>query len=309
MSSIAITDLFMNFRFRKKETPSSGIRRIIRELTAALVGLLADQGNHVVTRVHEARRNIKRLRAILHLILPSTDEKAACELERHLRSAAKRLSRSRDAEVCVATFELITKARATPTIGGIRVLLRKQADRAHRASSTPAQLATIATTIRENGHRLAELPLSAHDWDLLQPGLDSAYREARKMRKIAGAKADHAEIHQWRKRIKRLHFQLELLWPWLDKSQRMIVKKLDQLGQSLGDFHDLDVLEVCFRDLAAHGIAKHDSLATLKLSEKRRKGLMKKICKLSKASFCQRTKKFMAGLHSSWKRSRKKLAD
>lgn len=296
----------MPYRFRRKETAANGVRRIIREQVAAIISLLADHGNNVANRIHEARRHLKRVRSLLRLVSAAADEKAVAHEDKILRFAAKRLSRSRDAEVCLATFEALASHHKSAANDGIRVLLRERSDRAHQTAATPAQLLAIATTVRESGHRLAGIAFSADDWQLISTGLEDAYRDARKMRKLAGKKAGDKELHAWRKRIKRLFFQLDLIRDFLGKSQRRVVKCLDKLGDVLGEHHDLDLLAVCFRDLAAHGIAQDDSSSAEKLASKRRKKLKKCISKLAKDSFDLGTKSFMAKVKEGWKARRKK---
>lgn len=296
----------MPYRFRRKETAVNGVRRIIREQVAAIISLLADHGNNVAGRIHEARRHIKRVRSLLCLVCKEADEKAIAHEDKVLRFAAKRLSRSRDAEVCLATFEALAGHHKSPANNGIRILLRERSERAHRTAATPSQLLAIATTVRESGHRLAGISFSADDWQLFSSGLEDAYRDARKLRKLTGKKAGDKEFHDWRKRIKRLFFQLDLIRDFLGKSQRRVVKYLDKLGDVLGEHHDLDLLAACFRDLAAHGIAQDDSRSAEKLASKRRKKLKRKIEKLAKEAFVDGSKRFMAKAREGWKSCRKK---
>jgi hypothetical protein len=115
----------MAFRFRRKETVANGFRRIVREQTAAVVSLLADRGADLKERVHDARRRIKKLRALLHLV---RSELAPAAFEKHnvgLRNASRRLSRARDAEVSLACFERLTRRMAKEDCTEVHQLLPK----------------------------------------------------------------------------------------------------------------------------------------------------------------------------------------
>ena len=292
----------MAFRFRRKESAVSGFRRVIREQTAAGVSLLADRGADLGDRVHDARRHIKRMRAALELIAAGISREELAKHDDALANVARRLAGTRDADVCLATFEALTRNRPFAEQTQNHERFRELARIARRAI-TAAQLGKIATSLRTTGTAIARIEPDCDGWALVAEGFDRSYREARKMRRYAAKKASHAELHAWRKALKRLFHQLELARAFLPKPHRKMVRRLERLSTTLGEHHDLHVLSknlANFKDEGQHGAADVECVRTL--IDRRRKDLCKRIRKIADDGFCAKPKDFARAIHKAWKR-------
>jgi CHAD domain-containing protein len=292
----------MAFRFRRKETVANAFRRITREQTAAVISLLADRGGDLKERVHDARRRIKKLRSLLHLVRSEWDPASFDKHNIGLRNAARRLSRARDAEVSLACFETVTRRLPKEECSKVHQLLLDANRHARRHGITPAQLAAIAAEVRKHGHAIAETSFEHDGWLLFAPGLARGYRRTRRMRRDVKQSPAPATLHEWRKRVKRLQFQMELLARALAKPECKIASLLKKLGTELGEHRDLHILKCTLDEYAAHGVAAAQSEPIQQAIARSSAIRLRRIQKLARSTFCGRTKAFLSAVHRAWKK-------
>jgi hypothetical protein len=78
---------------------------------------------------------------------------------------------------------------------------------------------------------------------LTAPGLQRTYRRGRLGMERASADHSTDRLHEWRKRVKYLRHQMEVLGAVLPESMQMMAGCLRELGECLGLDHDLADLE------------------------------------------------------------------
>lgn len=165
--------------------------------------------------VHEARKASKRARAVGRLVRPLVDGSIRVGLDHAFRDAARLLGPLRDADV--ARKNLGEHAPPRPDGEGIG----KAAVAAYRLARTRAEA--------------LELDSASHD-HLLQ-GLAASWRGARSATKQARA-GDPESFHEWRKAVKRLYYQVQLVDALQPAVLGGLASQLDVLQESLGDHHD-----------------------------------------------------------------------
>ena len=87
------------FKLKKKESEADGIRRVAHERAEDAVERLRDEDADQVEAVHEARKDMKKLRATLKLVRPVIDEQTYSRENERFRDAGRALSDARDAQV------------------------------------------------------------------------------------------------------------------------------------------------------------------------------------------------------------------
>src|SRR6266496_973294 len=111
----------MGFCFRRKESVEEAVNRLGR-------GRIKKAREHVkqcrnAEAIHELRKEIKRLRALLRLVRQSVPKKAYRRQMMRLRKAAKHLSDIRDAHVQAAALkELGAEVKGRVAAGSLRQL-------------------------------------------------------------------------------------------------------------------------------------------------------------------------------------------
>lgn len=209
------------------------------------IELLSDSHNLPDAKaIHETRKALKRLRALVGLLREDLGERQYKHEHAILRNAARRLASARDAEAMVETLDALLQrhprklARRRPLIE-----LRKRlvAERAAATQRTLGDQATREEVLRE----LRGLRERARCWDLSgRPGiaivehdLRRVYRQGREReRRLARGRGGAHAMHAWRKRVKDLRYAAEIL------HLRPLARRADRLGEVLGEEHDLVVL-------------------------------------------------------------------
>src|SRR5215471_7522066 len=233
----------MGFRLRKNESASAGVRRVARELIDGAIERIGDRKADFEETVHEVRKELKKLRAILRLVRGELGDEAFDRENTAVRDLGRRLSRARDATVRIGVLGRLREAfpedfppRGTGPLSR-RLVARRQA--ALALLRRGRELGAIATELRVLRRRVRTWPLSKGDYGVLEPGLGRIYGQGKKRLAEAYAAATDEAFHEWRKRAKDLRYHVELLEPVWPEVLKDVEKSLHELTDLLGDDHDL----------------------------------------------------------------------
>ena len=234
----------MSRALRPSEAPLAGLRRILTaELDEARDAL--HRGRLSDRRVHDVRKELKRARANLRLLRGALGDAAYHRANRLLRDAARPLTPLRDAKVLADL--LAERIERTPSKGTARpyTQLRRRLDRSRRRLRVrlPAAVAAADPKLRAVRARVRALPTSGGRPGELALRLADTYRKARRAFVRAEARPDDEKLHEWRKQVKYLLAQLEVLKTVKPRHTRKLAKRADRLADLLGADHDLAVLE------------------------------------------------------------------
>lgn len=203
-----------------------------------------EEGNDLASTVHEARRAIKRARALLRLAEPWPSSSAT---DSTLRDASRALAPLRDADVMVLTARDIREvalasrpSASEPDLVPPTLLEALEDEKGRRF----AESGSADGPLSEAGELLRSVVVSTASggMELLQHGLGASYASVR-MRSdpAAGEGPIDDRSHKLRKRVKDLRYQLE----FLDRGQPKLgglVRDLHHLTDLLGDANDLTTL-------------------------------------------------------------------
>jgi CHAD domain-containing protein len=115
----------------------------------------------------------------------------------------------------------------------------------------------------------ADIP-NERSFKLIRPGLRFCYGRGRRAMSKAYQKQEETAFHEWRKRVKDLGYQMQILrelWPPVLKKLRT---ELDALGDLLGKEHDLIVLGETISKQADDQVRREDLQGFLKLTKNRK---------------------------------------
>jgi CHAD domain-containing protein len=245
--------------------------------------------------VHDARKAIKRMRALARLLRHELGEPEFGRVNDSLRASAQHLAGARDAEVRLATLRALAKrhpkALAPARIRPLSERLESERGEAIGPSDHDRVLADIATMRRQ----LARWNLVEHDFHALAPGLRRIYSEGRqRARRVKRGHARNArDLHDWRKRVKSLYYVLDMLGGSDSIGARGATRRADRLGDLLGDEHDLWMLR-SYLDQHPDAFDGDDATrdALLKRIERRRKRLRGRALKLGTRLFTRKPNSF-----------------
>ena len=100
----------MAYRLKLKEPLTKGVRRIAGEQLGNAAARL-EGGSNPETSVHEARKSLKRTRALLRLVRPGLGEADFRKANARLRDIARSLSAARDRDVVRALLKGLEEAK------------------------------------------------------------------------------------------------------------------------------------------------------------------------------------------------------
>jgi CHAD domain-containing protein len=225
------------FALKRREAPREGVARIaLGQLD--LIDAQLDGDGHASSpeRVHEARKALKRLRALLRLSRPFLPGKVYQRENDTFRDTGRQLSGARDARVLIDTLDRLAPPEL-PTF----VRLREQLERQAEQTTSPAP--ALLDTINEARVRVATYPLPNDGRaEQLLPGLERIYRRGRRALRRARRHSDAEHRHELRKRAKDLWHGTQLLRDLGGKRMRKLRRRAHDLSDLLGDDHDLTEL-------------------------------------------------------------------
>lgn len=249
---------------------------------------MSSNGNDRAQLVHEARKTIKRMRAMARLLRRETGEREFARVDSSLRQAGKRLAEARDAEVRIATLGDL-RARHPDELGGqaIELLLGRLAQDRDRTRGPDPELAVLAD-IAGMRRDLLRWNLLEHDREALSVGLRSIYRDGRRRyKRVKSSRArDPERMHDWRKRVKSLYYALDMLGGKQAPATAKLTRRADRLGEALGEEHDLWMLASFVEDDPLLDQQAREPL--LEIVQWRRKRLRKRALKLGACLYARK---------------------
>ncbi len=270
--------------------------------------------------MHEARKAIKRMRALARLFREEMGEPEFGRVNSSLGEAGRRLSSARDAQVRLATLKSLAERRPGALASSGIDLFGIHLEHERALAGEPADSAEVLEDIAAMRRQLARWELTARDFEDLAPGLQRIYEEGRKRyrrakreRPYGAAKAKHPSreaaagrerepvpsdqaMHDWRKRVKSLYYALDMLGGKRTKGARKATRRAERLGDLLGEEHDLWMLSLYAEQhsdvFGQDSRACEDLLATIACERRRLRkralGLGARLYKRSPGRFTQR---------------------
>jgi CHAD domain-containing protein len=243
----------MSNRIDPRAPLAAEVRRIATQDVEAALGHLYNVHDGADEALHECRKRLKSLRALLRLVRSGDEPFALAENIRY-RDAARLLAGPRQAGALIETLDRLEREFSRKTAHGALDAVRDRlaARRRDALEQDLAHAVSDATKACKSGllsiERLTfqDDPDSAAD--ILATGLRKARKRTRKSLDKARKRGDANDFHDLRKAMKTYSRYLSLLrkhWPSPVKPQR---KSLDALTERLGELHDVFVLRALLRD-------------------------------------------------------------
>jgi len=240
----------MAYRWRSRDSVEANLIRIARQQVDRAIEA-CDRGDaDPVEAVHDVRKRCKKVRSLLRLCRHGLGSAYRGENAR-FRELARELSAVRDTQVLAGTLrglvdEVGTDEDAVRFVAWIDRL--SAADVAGGACDLPDRLEEVRATLRDAHHRIEHWKISANGFDAIEPGLRRTYRRGRRAMHAAQDAGTMEAYHAWRKRAKDYWYHMRLLEPLWPEALRAVRRAAHRLAETLGDEHDLGVLETALAD-------------------------------------------------------------
>jgi CHAD domain-containing protein len=291
----------MAYSLNGGESVPDGTRRIAQEeLASAAEGLRRSSDRDEA--VHEARKSIKKVRAVLRLVRGELGKMARAENTR-LRDVGRELSQLRDAaamlEVMDSLEKLVGSRLAPKTLEGVRRGLLA----GRRDSEAPQLVSRAAAVLEKAAKRAGAWPLQADGFAALKKGLGRSYRGGRTAMGRVEAQPTDENYHEWRKRVKDHWYHVRLIAGVLGKQLTRYEKSLRALSELLGDEHNAVVLRG--RILAEPGAygAKSGLDKFLELLGERQAELRRTSLAAGSRLYRQKPRRYLASIERGWRKT------
>ena len=282
------------YRLKESEPLPEGLARVARgRIDHAIDELGGKTDSTPVEAVHEARKDMKKLRALLRLARGELGEQVYSRENACFRDAAHELAGQRDADVMLETLKGLT---SLPAGDGWELRKRIQADRErHGDGGDRSAAARSAVAILEEARgRVKDWPLEHDSFDALAKGLEKTYRRGRREFRAARDEPTVESLHEWRKRAKHLwydHTLLRSVWPPMMEAAG---DEAHALSDRLGDDHDLAVLAAWVEEHGGAGPEFHEAI------DRRRSELQADAFALGARVYAEKPKAFVERMSRLW---------
>jgi CHAD domain-containing protein len=301
----------MSYRLRRKSLAREVHRVAREELEGTLKELLTITDQSRSTAVHEARKHLKKVRALIRLLRPATGDAFYKRENAAMRKAAQQMSSIRDWHVRVQTIEKLIansgKRRAAAAFARIQAAMKARLDQVIEESEKEDWSKQAAAEIERPLGRLDKWPLKRFTTKSMRSGLKAACKKARRALAVARGSATDANLHELRKMVKDLWYDVRLLRGDRPPPIDALTKRLRDLGQRLGDDHDLAMLLAARADNPLPESSDWEALE--KAIASRRPRLQRAALRLSSKALIRKPgafADFVAGRWETWHSQRRK---
>jgi len=298
----------VRYHFKSHEKVSHGVKRMAIEQIDEALDRLGTSGQDVDAAIHDSRVCFKKIRALLRLVHREIGNSVFKEENVLFRDAGRRLSAVRDSVVVVETFDKLaseTSALATQSLEQMRTSLV-------RAERTPAPekekaLSDVAAIVKPARERVQEWTVDHQGFSALGPGLRIVYRHGRASLDRALSHPTTENLHELRKRVKDLWYQIHVLAPAWPEVLKCLAGQLEELAHLLSANHDLAVLREAVSDVPGIDQYADDLERILTLVDCRRKELRMEAMPLGERIYAEKPASFVQRIEGYWSAWRPKV--
>jgi CHAD domain-containing protein len=302
------------------ESLAGGLQRMaLEQFEIAVAGLRGIPDPE--TGVHQARKALKRVRAVLRLVRDTIGDDTYRAENLVARDVARVLSPVRESFVLARTLDSLLETEPTAISAAAAKELGESLLAQHRQVSgailEDRDLMThLLTTVKCAAARFAGWPVMNIEvgsemisirpnvpdrFDSLEPGLRRVYRRGRRRLRTAKASPTKASVHEWRKRVKYLRYQMEALSPLWPEVLGGLERSLNDLSEVLGSEHDLADLAALIHlqpQLMSRDLDRSRLLAAI---ARRRATLQADAFDIGDRIYAERPRRFTARIEAYWR--------
>lgn len=284
-----------------KTAATKEVRKVLlRQIHKAQAPL---KSKHVAdSDVHGARKQIKMARATLRLLRKALSRKGYRAQNERLRDAAKPLSEARDATVLLSKFNDLLDGQGRDH-GSLKAF---HDELTHERATTRSKIigdggvAESRRLLRRACMQASKWHVGHKGWRIIGAGLGKVYSGGRDALAAVRKASTNTALHEWRKQVKYLRHELRLLQPIEPDTVTRMVEELHELGDHLGDDHDLAVLQV---KMAAQPAQFANDPAQRRIAarvNRRRLSLQRRSMELGSVLYAETPQQFCSRLRDYW---------
>lgn len=290
----------MSFSLKRRRIGSKAVRKICFEQIDRALGVL---GHETIAPedVHECRKVVKRIRAVLRLIEPNVNRKTFKDCYRGIGQVSDRLAHARERHVLegtIAKLEARFGAEASGVLGPLKAAVAvRKSEVPHTVDAVLA--AELKSRFEDERRRIAALRFKGKGFSTLAAGFSETYARARKNFRIARRAPADENLHELRKAVQWHWRQMALFasaWP---EQFAVHIAACRQLAEILGDDHDLAMLASELNGIA--GLGETDRAPITALAVRRQSELRQMAFPMCERLFAEKPAAFITRIRRYWR--------
>ena len=295
----------MPYRLKATETISQGIKRIATEQIDKAVRELSNvETLGVGETVHQVRKRLKKTRALIRMVRHSLGEKTFDRENKYFRDLGRELAGLRDGEVIIETLDNLVAhfddSLAPESFTDIRRELRVDYRQEYQSTIDSDVLLSVKNELKDAKERIDRWKIKPDRWSAIDKSFQKVYKRGYKDLDLALSQPSAENLHEWRKRVKYLRYQLNILSPiWKELIDRWESLTHD-LTDYLGEDHDLAVLKEYVASQPARFNREHDLELLISLCDRRQQELQSAAILLGRKIYTEKPQRFSDRFGSYW---------
>jgi CHAD domain-containing protein len=319
----------MTSKFDFQEAFRRTIPRLARERVDRVLKSLSEKPQPGAESIHEARKTLKSLRALLQLARGSIDAEVRRRENIFFRDAGRLLSPLRDPQALLEALDYFSKERndtgfsrlKQDSIPAFIEKIQGEIEKRLVDGLPQKEVRKLMRELRVVKNRAglwfeAVPPGTANEWEtFVGIGLRRTYRKAKNLvwqfEVMGHETGDDNTWHELRKSAKALGYQLRLLKPIWPKMMNASVDEIDQLTDRLGDANDLAILRAKILN-EPYDPSENQEFAEirrifLQMLDRRKENLQSEAFKLAKLVYAEKPGQFERRLAAYWRVGRRSI--
>jgi CHAD domain-containing protein len=292
----------VGFRIKSGVDMSAEIRRIVLEQLDIAASELRDVGNpETEEAVHDARRRVKKIRAVIRLVRPVLD-KAYRAVDADLSDVSRLLAPVADGQGVIDTLNALARRYHNDlprrTASSIRSDLVEREKRIGSQAELEHVTERAANTLRTERSRVKRWQLTAQGFRALEPGLKESVRRARDSMIAAKLHPTTEQYQTWRRHVKNHWFHIRLIEARCGNQLMDYQRRLEALDGVLGEYHNLMLLrDVLVTD---SGVSRREAARCLRVVARYQKTLRNDAQTLGMRIYSERPRRFVRRVKHMW---------
>jgi CHAD domain-containing protein len=292
------------YHFKGRRAVAKQLARVVAtEFDKALKEVGGNQIANSTEAVHEARKSVKKIRAVVRLLQRDLGKDYRIR-NRQLKTIAHQLSSLRDVDAAVEMMEsvrdryprLVTPSIFAAVQRGLVARKRGTVAHLHPDHLLPRVARALQRLARATPRRIRRVGGYAS----VRAGMLCAYRRARNAMASVNANPEDARFHSWRRRVKDHWYHVRLL-EGLNADADARARGLKQLETWLGDDHNLVLLQTTILSAPARFGDERTTAMVLGCVAKHHTALRKRALKLGGRMFAGTPRVFRRSIDSWWR--------
>ena len=295
----------MGYAFRCDRPLEREVRRIAdHQLALAITRIPAWWEGPGDCAVHDARRHVKKVRALAKLVRPR--QRGSRAINRRLREVSRLLGPIVDHEATVTMLGRL--AARYPGDVSPRAVRTLQRSLARRGADIARQCEANGTLHDSIGMLLALQPkvqswrLPRHGVRAIAPGLARGLRRLRRATTAAESRPSARRYHVWRERVKDHWFHVRLIESRCGDHFVAYEHSLERLDGVLGEYHNCVLLQQLI--VGDSHLRRGDAAGLLRVIRRYQRELRAQARQLVDSLSTQSVEEFMAEVRDCWRARR-----